>query len=358
MNWVLREQQRQESNYNAGSKARMDVDSILTANGYKPLIANIDLDTSQMLLKKVRLQFSRYFEWSSSLKVVSSGDTVVIQYPVRNHTLFFSLFLRKLRNKKVKTIGIIHDLESLRQAIDKNNSLLSKIRFSIEEISALKYFTNIIVHNQCMIRSIHDRFGIPTDKMINLEIFDYLYTPENEHVSADVKGPVIVAGSLDKNKAGYIYDLPDDVKFDLYGANIDINYRFNSNVIYKGKVKPDVLPSVLKGSYGLVWDGPSAKSCEGVFGEYLRINNPHKTSLYLAAGLPVIVWRESALASFILNNGCGIAVNSLETLSRELGKISTAEYEAMRHNVDRVGNMIRQGGYLKKAIGIVPNKQL
>ena len=34
-----------------------------------------------------------------------------------------------------------------------------------------------------------------------------------------------------------------------------------------------------------MWDGPSPDTCAGVYGAYLRYNNPHKTSLYLAAGL-------------------------------------------------------------------------
>lgn len=352
MNWIIREQQRQESDYNAGSKARADVDAILISDGFKPLLANLELDTSQNAFRKITLQFSRYFEWTRCIKTVSPGDSVVIQYPVRNHTVFFARFLFKLRKRRVKTIGIIHDLESLRQAIDQNIPRVSKVRFSLEEVSALKYFDIIIVHNEHMKRSIHSLFGVSMDKMIDLGIFDYLYDPQSEHISAVEKGPVIIAGSLDRNKAGYVYNLPADVRFDLYGANLDESFKFNSNVVYKGKVKPDILPSVLKGSFGLVWDGPSTNCCEGVFGEYLKVNNPHKTSLYLAAGLPVIVWKESALADFVQENVCGIVINSVANLSENIRRVTASEYETIVQNVKSVGEKIRNGEYLKNAVRV------
>ena len=33
--------------------------------------------------------------------------------------------------------------------------------------------------------------------------------------------------------------------------------------------------------------------------DYLRINNPHKTSLYLACGIPIITWNKAAIAQYV-----------------------------------------------------------
>ena len=33
-----------------------------------------------------------------------------------------------------------------------------------------------------------------------------------------------------------------------------------------------------------MWDGNSIDTCSDIYGEYLRINNPYKLSLYIAAG--------------------------------------------------------------------------
>ena len=49
------------------------------------------------------------------------------------------------------------------------------------------------------------------------------------------------------------------------------------NIIHKGVFKPEELPRVLDGSYGLVWDGDSLDECSGNIGEYLKINKNPKT---------------------------------------------------------------------------------
>lgn len=348
MKWVMREQQRRESDFNAGSKARADCDAILVSEGYEPLIANLEIDPSQQPLKKVLLQFTRKTEWKKSIAGVKPGDTVAIQYPVRNHTIFFGSVLKALNKRGVKTVGIIHDLESLRKAIDKNIPAVSKLRFSLEEVSALKYFSMIIVHNEHMKKAIHEMFDVPMEKMVSLHIFDYLYEGSSEGKAVQ-EGPVIIAGSLDKNKAGYVYHLPENVPVELFGANLDENFTFTENITYKGKVPPDELPSLLKGSFGIVWDGPAAETCEGVFGEYLKVNNPHKASLYLASGLPLIVWSQSALADYVKKHGCGICVDSLGEIAAAVQALSAEQYAEIVKNVAAFGALVRSGHYLKKA---------
>ena len=102
-----------------------------------------------------------------------------------------------------------------------------------------------------------------------------------------------------------------------------------------------------------MWDGNSIQTCASVFGEYLRVNNPHKTSLYLAAGIPVIIWAEAALAEFVSENECGITITSLEGLSARLKNVSEEEYENLKKNAARVGEKLRKGYYTQKAISQV-----
>ena len=58
----------------------------------------------------------------------------------------------------------------------------------------------------------------------------------------------------------------------------------------------------------------------------MRFNNPHKLSLYVALGLPVIVWREAAIAEFVLKQGIGITVSDLLELNDISTKVSTEGY--------------------------------
>ncbi len=113
---------------------------------------------------------------------------------------------------------------------------------------------------------------------------------------------------------------------------------------------PDELPAALEGGFGLVWDGDSAETCSGVFGEYLRYNNSHKASLYLAAGLPLVVWKESAIAHFVVDKQCGIVVDSLHNLQKVLDELTIQDYNELLDNARYVGVALREGAYLKAAL--------
>lgn len=66
--------------------------------------------------------------------------------------------------------------------------------------------------------------GITKDKLINLKIFDYLIEDKGKIYKnrlATKDDPVIIAGALRKHKAGYVYNLPSNVNFNLYGVGYD-----------------------------------------------------------------------------------------------------------------------------------------
>ena len=113
---------------------------------------------------------------------------------------------------------------------------------------------------------------------------------------------------------------------------------------------PDELPGALEGSWGLVWDSQSVDSCIGPTGNYLRYNNPHKASLYLSSGLPLIVWADSALAAFVRDNRVGICIDSLKELRRLIDRISSKEYAEMVANSSRLAENLRSGYYTRVAM--------
>lgn len=122
------------------------------------------------------------------------------------------------------------------------------------------------------------------------------------------------------------------------------------NIHYYGTYLPDELPKHLVGKFGLVWDGDNAESCTGSYGEYLKLNNPHKASLYLAAGIPVVIWDKAALSDFVNEEKCGICIDSLKTSNNILSKISDEKYSEMKENALRVGKLMRKGYFLETAI--------
>ncbi|MDR1525601.1 MAG: galactofuranosyltransferase, partial [Tannerella sp.] len=91
-------------------------------------------------------------------------------------------------------------------------------------------------------------------------------------------------------------------------------------------------------------------SCTGNCGEYLRINNPHKVSLYIRCHCPVIIWEEAAMAAFVTENKIGICIRSLEELDAVLSSISPELYNEMVENVKRIDGKISSGYYFSKAL--------
>lgn len=349
MKYYIKEMQiKENAPMTAGVKARDDVSDILDKMGFHPIIVNSPLQNRQMI-HHIKGHWEMKEAWDKSLDGCGKGDILVIQFPAVNHTVFLYRVIKKIKSRGAKICLLIHDLDMLRIAKLKNIKLKKRIGIIVEEKSLLNISDYIVVHNRKMKQAFID-MGYSEERLVDLEIFDYLIpnVKDNKVAKVDFEAPVVLAGTLRKHKAQYAYELPDAPKFGLYGVGYE--GREKSNVIYYGAFQPDELPFNLKGSFGLVWDGEKADTCSGVFGEYLRINNPHKTSLYLASGLPVVIWRDAALADFITENKCGITIDSLGNLENILDKMSQEEYDIFKANASDISYKMRTGYYTKKAI--------
>ena len=300
----------------------------------------------EMSTLKAQLHKSKAF--GQALDQLKQGDELLIQFPMLHHSFFSTHHVKKAQKKGVKVHFIIHDLEALRYVNVENFPLKHKIRIQIQESGLLGAADGIIAHNPIMKSVLVDK-GVEADKIVSLGIFDYLIPNFQEKTGLTKNQPIIVAGNLAQEKAGYLYSLPEEPAYNLYGVGFDES-RALANETYFGSFLPDELPAALEGGFGLVWDGDSAETCSGVFGEYLRYNNSHKASLYLAAGFPLVVWKQSALSHFVLENGCGIAVESLHDLKAAIDNLSDTDYQDLIENAKRVGQEIREGHYLKTAL--------
>lgn len=124
------------------------------------------------------------------------------------------------------------------------------------------------------------------------------------------------------------------------------HFSANKDVLILGAFAPEELPAHIKGEFGLVWDGNSLNDSTG----YMRFNNPHKMSLYLASGLPVIVWDKAATAEYVENNRVGITIGSLTDLNSRLDNISKDEYVIYQQNAMNIAKKLREGFYTHSAI--------
>lgn len=140
------------------------------------------------------------------------------------------------------------------------------------------------------------------------------------------------------------------IKFNLYGPNFDKKSINVENVEYCGSFGPDEIPYRLKGSFGLIWDGGEIDTCSGPFGNYMRYNNPHKLSLYIAAGLPVIVWEEAAIADFVRKYDIGFTIKSLFEISSAIEKTKLEKYEQYKENILMLQKNVTAGYYTKNVL--------
>lgn len=346
MKYYLKEEFLKDSGArNAGNKARNDVEEIVKQEGFSPLLLTVE-DWYKM--STIKAQQHKAQALSQAFSRLKSGDQLLIQFPMLHHSFFTTYLVKRLQARGVKVYFIIHDLEVLRYANLDTVPLKHKIRVHLQESSLLKVADGVIAHNPIM-KSVLVEKGLPEHKLVSLEIFDYLIPNYQEKDGLSKDQPIIVAGNLAQEKAGYLYQLPARPAYNLYGVGFDES-RALENEAYFGSFLPDELPAALEGGFGLVWDGDSAETCSGVFGEYLRYNNSHKASLYLAAGFPLVVWKQSALSHFVLENGCGIAVESLHDLSQAIEQLDDKDYQDLVEKTKYIGKKIRDGFFLTNAL--------
>lgn len=340
MNIVLFETAEKQK-YNAGSKARQDALKIAVSCGYKhiPLFYN-GHPRPLVALELIRGCLNAAYN-------AGKGDQILIQYPysprILNRLLFCALRMGK-HIKKYSIAVLIHDISALRNTIVEDQTKNEELWAELHMMRGCE----IIYHNEVM-RYLCQSL-CPAASYQVLGLFDYLYEGEICQRSYSPEPVVMIAGNLSKEKCGYIYQLPEvtGVRFDLYGAN----YAGKSEgyIHYRGRFSPEELVTQMDGQFGLVWDGDSIETCGGANGNYLRYNNPHKLSLYIAAGVPVIVWSQSALAEYVEKHEIGISVNSISELRDALRGISSEKYGDMCRKVRAISAEITCGKHLSKLL--------
>lgn len=320
----------------AGNKAKTDYEDILYAMGARSIGLPRRIDANK---------FTAFFYNLASTVIaclnMKKGDVIILQYPVKK---YFSFICNIAHLKGAKTISLIHDLGCFRR---------KKLTIA-QEIKRLSHTDYVIATNDSMKDWLCKQgFKKP---MGALGFHDYLSPAKNTsdiHQDGDAWN-IIYAGSLNLRKNSFILKMKEidtNFKFHLYGNMEDYNaIAKDKNIIWHGFMPADDFISQVKGDFGLVWDGDSLEECHGNFGNYLRYNTPHKASFYLRAGLPLIVWKQSAIASLVEKAEVGIAINSLKEIDKTLRKLTHTEYQKIKANALQLSVEINHGENLKNAI--------
>lgn len=330
-------------NNDAGTKATQDITCIAKKNGFETV--GIKMRTTKLsLAAKLQRQVGYWNDWKNAYQTIETESVVLLQNPFHYPQVTREKILRKLKkDKKIKYISVVHDVEELRKF--RYNDYYSHEFEVMMELSDV-----LIVHNTKMAEFFIEK-GLPEEKIVILEIFDYLQSSECE-TSPEFARQITVAGNLDTKKCAYIGQLQQlkGIDIQLYGPNFDEKMKNYGNIHYGGSLLPDEVPQKLTKGFGLVWDGTSIDGCQGDAGQYLRYNNPHKLSLYLSSGLPVVIWSGAAEADFVKRHNVGIAVESLLELPDQMTQITAESYNIMKENVAKLSYKLKNGYYADRAL--------
>lgn len=315
------------------NKAKQDIDEICLQEGFVNL-TRINFGNSG-----VGRFLTKVFAVCNILFCMKKNDVLLLQYPMKK---FYKIACRFARMKGAKVVTIIHDLGAFRR----------KKLTPAQENKRLSLTDYLIVHNPTMRDYLLEhgfKGGIHC-----LQIFDYLSGKEPAvYDSPHTPWRVVYAGNLGRWRNEFLYKLNgcvENYELDLYGKGFNDAENECKHLHYHGFMPSDEFVSSVKADFGLVWDGDSINECTGAWGEYLKINNPHKTSFYLCAAVPVIVWSKAAMAPFVKEENVGLVVDSLEQISERLAALSPADYAAIKSAARSVGERLVHGCYFREGL--------
>ena len=331
----------------AQSKAPDDVADIVARCGFRTVLVHPFASANPLLWR-----IGRLLAWLTIPLVgwrVPRESVLFVQYPDSYQGRIGVRLLRWIkRHRAVRIVMLIHDLPTLRyqSAADLANR-------APEVNENLSFADVIIVHNRRMLDWMAEH-GTERSKMLSIDLFDYLTEAplSPEPVDAGLRRSIAIPGYLALSSSGFLAKLHEiqGIEWQLYGVAFEADKVAGSNVHYHGSFSPEKLPSQMKCGFGLIWYGSSIDACDGFLGRYVQYINPHKLSLFMASGIPVIVWNRSAMADFVRVNAVGLVVNSLREVPQAIEALSDAEYAAMRANALRLSASVRAGRFTRTAL--------
>ena len=321
---------------NAGSKARQDIECILERR-YKSCFI-LKKTRSPDVRQKIGFLFSMYTIKAMIFFIKNRRRNIIIQYPFYINRLY-RLGLQHMI-KRNNSVFFVHDIDSIRSCAHDS---------FIKECILLNNTYIVILHNDNMLQFMKNH-GVKAS-CISLELFDYLLPGDTPKQQYFLGYEIVFAGNLAKSE--FIESIPHKkicLQFNLFGNGLSDKARNNPNIFYQGSFTPDEIPYKLRGSFGLVWDGNSLDTCSGDFGEYLKLNNPHKLSLYIAAGIPVIVWKQAAIAQLVDKYNIGFCVDSIQDISSKINSLNATDYSKYLENIKKLQKLVITGYFTNRAL--------
>lgn len=274
----------------------------------------------------------KYARFDGIISAISDNDTVIIQSPSWNPISWDQAFLNHLAPYKVKKIIFIHAVLPL--MYQRFRSLLPQ---------SINYYNGadvLIVPSENMMQFLRKN-GLKDKPYVVQKMFDYpsplsfASSPKTHHV-------INFLGNPQYNN--FVNQWKGQTKLLVYGTQ---NFQTdNKSVQYLPRPTDPILFSELhqSGGFGLLW------SDDSYWSRYLTLSASSLLSIYLSAGLPVIVKKDNPNKDVIMKKDLGLVVNSLPEAAEKVAQINDQEYQQMVNNVDSFATLIRGGYFTKRAL--------
>lgn len=304
-----------------GSKATLDSYEIAKRAGWTEFDTTLN-DRGVRRLISFFAQLIRVFR-------VQRDSVFLVQLPAYGpaNILLANIFVRFFQSKI-----LLHDIDRLKRPK----------AFSTEEL--YKYAGEIIYTGKLI--DYLNVLAVEGKAAIRLEMWDYLVDPEFRFPKCSPDGLIIFAGNLAKDTVSWLYtpgiSRPPLV---LYGNRCDVSELGHRGDVYGGpfaSAHPNFQHSV---GWGLIWTGAKTGREDSSF-DYEMICQSHKFSLYMACGIPVIVWDRAYVADIVRHYECGILVSDLSEIESAVQKVTKGMHEKYRQSANMLGERVRRGEFL------------
>lgn len=308
----------------AVSKSRVDVSNIGDACDYRRLYIYRYLDPTESedaLTSRI----------DGITAAVSPGDIVVYQYPCYNERRFEERFIQRMKQRGIHVVILIHDSEALRNGMDR------------AEVEMFNQADSLITHGPKMEERLR-KLGVQTT-MVSKLLFDYPLEGRHADVADTLERKLVFAGNL--SKSIFLQEWSQATPLQAFGRIRQV--QLSPKVEYMGEHQQEDLIKVLpKDSFGIAWD--TNLDGGGAYQEYTRYNAPHKVSLYLTLGMPVIVWDQSAAADVVRKYNLGFAISSLAEVDQLMNSFTDEGLLKLKENVNRFSKVLRSGLFTRDAL--------
>jgi hypothetical protein len=268
---------------------------------------------------------------------VEDGDIVVIQLPLWIQFNFQNELIDRLKQKRdVKLIGLVNEVITYSDSKPYN----SKSDFFLSQMDKFDLLITLNDKMSAMLKQ--DNVVKP---MIPIIINDFL-SQKRIH---DVKYSKRLAYIIERPTFNFENMVDLKTPLTIYGQSLS-NSSISNSVSFSSIDTFEELPYHLNGGFGLV----NIPEVHDQKNKELNLSHkyaiPLSMSIFIAAGIPLVVLEDSPYAAWVSKNQIGLIVSSLANIDTSIEKMTEKDHQMMLEAVIRMQGAVASGVFTKRAL--------